>query len=249
MRAKRTLKESLSHIEHLERQDAKKTEFFLAASHQLKSPVAIMQWCLQSMLEDQTLRAKDKAMVDRSLTQANAMSRLITDMLHVFKLVGRRDAKEGWVPVDVNKLLNEVLVRYEMPAQNRHIHLEKGPIEESLKVLGVEGYIREAIINLVDNAIKYTPEGRHVTVSAIVTKAKMVEIKVSDQGIGLTEADQEKLFSEFYRSPEAQAMTHEGTGLGLVLVKHIAEEFGGEILVDSAANKGSTFYLRFPAVN
>ena len=108
-----------------------------------------------------------------------------------------------------------------------------------------EAYFRQAVINLIDNAIKYSPEGGKVVVTA-ETKGKSMELSVQDEGIGMTDADQMKLFTEFFRSEEAKQVSHEGTGLGLVLVKQIIEELGGEIHVKSQLHKGSTFMIKLP---
>ena len=232
-------------IEQLKKQEEKKNEFFLAASHQLKSPLAIIQWCLQIALESPTLRGKDKEMVLKALAQAQGMNQLVGDMLHVVRLVGRSGKNQTYTAVDVNLILDEVLNQYELVAHRRKIHLLKGPQERLPLVFVDQAYFRQAIINLVDNAIKYSAEGG--TVTAVASEKKgWVEISVSDQGIGMAEADQQRLFTEFFRGDEAKQVAHEGTGLGLVLVKHIIEEFGGEVHVKSELHKGSSFTLRLP---
>ena len=223
----------------------RRIEFFLAASHQLKSPVAIIQWCLQSILEDQALLPNaDAELVRKALLQANAMSQLITDMLHVFKLEG---AERTLVRVPLGPLVPAVVQQYESLAHQHQVSLVYGPAEALPEVLAEEQYLKQAIINLVDNAIKYSRPGGRVTVTAGV-REQWVEVTVTDQGIGMTPADQEQLFHEFYRSPEARKVAHEGTGLGLVLVKHIIEGFGGSIEVKSDSGRGSTFILRLPVV-
>lgn len=234
-------------IEELERVDIKKTQFFMAASHQLKSPVAIIQWCLQSALESKTLDNKNQELIRKSLVQANSISALISDMLHVFRLVNRQSWQNEFKRLDPGAIIREVVSQYEEIAHNKDVHLVKGPMENVPGVLGDESYLRQAIINLVDNAIKYSLPGSTVTVSACLTKDGYVELCVKDQGIGIAEIDQRNLFTEFFRSEEARGVTHEGTGLGLVLVKQIAEEFGGEVVVKSALRKGSTFIIRLPS--
>jgi two-component system sensor histidine kinase SenX3 len=184
-------------------------------------------------------------MVQKSVDQAGAMGTLIGDMLHVFKLVGRKDAAHHFMPVDLNTLLDEAVAQCGPAAGRRRIHLMSGPIERLPAVLGDGPYLKQAVINLIDNAIKYSPEGSAVTVAAATHKREAV-ISVTDHGIGLTEADQSQLFKEFFRSEAAREMTHNGTGLGLTLVKHIMEEMGGSVRVKSRFGKGSTFELVMP---
>jgi signal transduction histidine kinase len=221
-----------------------KVEFFLTASHQLKSPVAIMQWCLQSMTEIQNLDPEAKKLVQKSLEQANSMSHLIGDMLQVFRLMNGKH-KTTAEAVNLNELLAEVLQTYELLSHNKGVHLVRGTVEQLPVVFGTKTLVKQCIINLVDNAIKYTPAGSQVIVSA-ATEGDHAVIHVSDQGIGIPEAEQSRLFTEFFRGEEAKEIAYEGTGLGLVLVKHIMASMGGEVTFKSVFHKGTDFTLRFP---
>jgi signal transduction histidine kinase len=233
-------------LQSRERQLDKKQQFFMAASHQLKSPVAIVQWCLQSILEEtKGVDPKLVTNVRRALGQADAMSALITDMLHVFRLQDASRRNE-FIGVDVNELLSQVLLQYEPIAHNRKVHLTRGPQEQLPLVLADPSYLKQAFVNLVDNAIKYSLEGGSVTVSAEEAKHGWVQITVTDCGIGIPEAEQEQLFTEFFRGVEAREVAHEGTGLGLVLIRAIITEFGGEVEVKSKVHKGTTFTVRLP---
>lgn len=221
-----------------------KTAFFLAASHQLKAPVAIIQWCLQSMLEEPGVNQHARGMAQKALTQADAMSLLISDMLHVFRVENRKhtDALE---PVSLNTVIDEVFHQCEPLAQRENVRLVRGQIENLPDILAEEMYLKQALINLTDNAIRYSKTGGKVVISAS-TKKDCIEIAVSDEGIGIPEAEQSRLFSEFFRGEEAKIARHEGTGLGLVLVKKIVEAFGGSIHFESRLHKGTTFTVKFP---
>jgi two-component system phosphate regulon sensor histidine kinase PhoR len=228
------------------RQLEKKEEFFMAASHQLKAPVAIIQWCLQSVLEAPPPDPQVQKLVSKALGQAEAMKDLISDMLHVFRLMRDRD-QNSYVQVDMNALLQEIYRQFLPSAQNRQVHLRMGAVEVLPPVFADPTYLKQAFVNLVDNAIKYTPAGRGVTLAARHRPHRHeVEIMVTDEGIGIAEADQSRLFTEFFRAASAQDMVHDGTGLGLVLVKHIIEKFGGEILYESQVGKGTAFTVRLP---
>jgi signal transduction histidine kinase len=220
-----------------------KVEFFLTASHQLKSPVAIIQWCLQSMTELQNLDPEAKKLVQKSLEQANSMSSLIGDMLQVFRLMNGKHTTTA-EPVNLNELLDEVISGHELIAHNRGIHLVKGEIEHLPVVYGTKNLVKQCILNLVDNAIKYTKPGGRVEVKAVVENGAAT-IHVVDQGIGIPETEQGRLFTEFFRGEEAKEVAYEGTGLGLVLVKHIMESMGGEVKFNTKLHQGTDFYLRF----
>lgn len=227
----------------------KKADFFLAASHQLKTPLAIIDWCLQIVLESETLQPKERDMIMKSLTQAGAMRQLITDMLQVVRLdSSKADTKKTYTMVDVDMIVEEVMSQYASLAQSRKIHLVRGPREELPHIFVGEAYFRQAVINLIDNAIKYSPDNGRVEINTAHKKGE-VSISVTDNGIGMTEADQSNLFQEFFRTAEAQEIAHEGTGLGLVLVKHVIEEFGGRVEVKSQFHKGSTFSIVVPVAS
>ncbi|MBU6389045.1 HAMP domain-containing histidine kinase [Patescibacteria group bacterium] len=222
------------------------TEFFLAASHQLKSPLAIVQWCLQSLLESPELATKERTLVVKALTQTNTMSHLITDMLHIFRLVNQRGRLANLVSVDLNRIIDETVEQGVELAHGAKVQVEKGPIEQLPFIPAEETYLRQALYNLIENAIKYSYPGGRVTVTAEREKDGRIGISVTDQGIGIGEADQLKLFTEFFRSEAARDHAHEGTGLGLVLVKHVIEELGGTVSVKSRLQHGSTFTIHLP---
>jgi signal transduction histidine kinase len=222
-----------------------KLEFFLTASHQLKSPVAIIQWCLQSVEEMQTVSPEVRNLVQKALTQADGMSKLIQDMLQVFRLMKNQAAGSGLEAVNINKVVDEICTQYELVAHNKGVHLVRGAIENLPAVYGKEILVHQAIMNLVDNAIKYTKPGGHVTVSGAHEKHEVV-IHVKDEGIGIPDPERSRLFTEFFRGEEAKEIAYEGTGLGLVLVKHIVESMGGSVSFHSEFHKGTDFYVKFP---
>jgi signal transduction histidine kinase len=223
-----------------------KTEFFMAASHQLKSPLAIVQWCLRSVLENPDLDADTKKMLQRALIQADGMGELITDMLRVFKIVhSSAQPVQTAAPVDLNQLLEGCIKQYEPVAAQQGVRIVRGMIEQLPTVLADEAYLKQAVINVLDNAIKYSNAGGTVDITANVQKT-MIEITIADHGIGIPEADQGRLFTEFFRGTIAKEKTANGTGLGLVLVKHIAEGMGGSVSCRSVAGRGTAFTIKLP---
>lgn len=239
-------KEKHQHSHHQEITADKRSDFFLAASHQLKAPVAIIQWCLQTLIEDAKLDAHTRGMVQKSLTQADAMSSLISDMLHVFR-IDNRTGKESLEPVSLNEVIDEAIMQCEPLAQRHKVLVIKEKVENLPPILAEKNYMKQVILNLLDNAIKYSNDGGKVSLSAVAHR-NFLEIHITDDGIGIPEAEQGRMFTEFFRGEEAKATRHDGTGLGLVLVKRILESFGGEIHFKSSYHKGSTFVVRLPLV-
>ena len=227
-----------------ESKDERRFDFFLAASHQLKSPVAIIKWCLESALDRGELSVKDKELVRKANIQAGSMGTLITDMLQVLRLENS-DRQNGFERVMLAALIVEIQSQYESFARERGVSLIVRPSRSHHSAMADPTYLKQAIINLVDNAIKYSkPMG---TVEIGVDEIDgMTRIFVHDEGIGINQAEQLMLFREFFRGQEAKTVAYEGTGLGLVLVKHIAESFYGRVEVSSQLGLGSTFALLLP---
>lgn len=221
-----------------------KLEFFLTASHQLKSPVAIIQWCLQSMLEKDTIDTQTRNLAQKALGQADAMSLLIADMLRMFRIMDQ--PKEiPLEPVLLNHVIDEAVHQCEPAGERRGVRIVKGPTENLPTILANESYIKQAVINLIDNAVKYSQKGGVVTITG-KTSGGYIEISVEDRGIGIPDLEQERIFHEFFRGEAAKEQTADGSGLGLVLVKHILETFGGSISFTSKLHHGSVFTIRLP---
>jgi two-component system sensor histidine kinase SenX3 len=134
-----------------------------------------------------------------------------------------------------------------MSAESKKIAINFSPLQ-STQVLGDRNQVVMAIHNLVENAINYSPESTRVAVT-LKEESGLVEVSVSDQGIGIPEKDLERIFERFYRVDAARSRETGGTGLGLSIVKHVATNHGGDVSVWSVEGAGSTFTIRFPQAN
>ena len=139
--------------------------------------------------------------------------------------------------MDIQTLINEVATESKAKAATAGLTLEMGPASENSFVEGDALRLKQAIVNLVDNAIKYNQPSGNVQISADTIDDKVV-IKVQDTGIGITSADQQRVFDRFYRVDKSRSRSQGGSGLGLAIVKKIAEEHGGTVSVESTPGAG-----------
>jgi signal transduction histidine kinase len=172
------------------------------------------------------------------------MLRLVGDMLFVAKArAGRIDLEvHGFDPAAVAR---ECVERFAPRAERGGVEL-RAEIEETGKITGDAGRVGQAIDNLISNAIKFTPRGGRATVSVTRNGAEAVTISVADTGLGISAADQERLFERFFRSANVTEKSIEGTGLGLTIVEAIVHGHGGRISVQSAEGEGTTFAIALP---
>jgi len=148
-------------------------------------------------------------------------------------------------PVDIAAILRDVLDLMQVRAQDKSITLSTDVPADLPKVMATKEHVRQIWINLISNAIKYTPDGGKVHIS-LREEGDMVRGAVQDTGIGIAPEEQERIFEDFYRTEAAKAMAHHGTGLGLSIVKGIMERYGGRIWLTSKVGEGSTFFFELP---
>jgi two-component system phosphate regulon sensor histidine kinase PhoR len=147
--------------------------------------------------------------------------------------------------VDIPPLLDEVVVEAGARAAAADVKLELELTPDDIRTLGDAFRLKQAIINLVDNAIKYNRPGGSVRVTAEADESRLV-IRVQDSGIGIPHVDQQRIFDRFYRVDKSRSRAQGGSGLGLAIVKKIVEDHGGTISVESTPGEGSTFTIGLP---
>jgi two-component system sensor histidine kinase SenX3 len=225
------------------RLDAIRRDFTVNVSHELKTPVGAL-----ILLADAVSEASDdpeavQRFSDRMRVEASRLSRLVKEIIELSRLQGD-DPLENPGPVDINSIIETAVDRCRIDAEDRDIKIVV-KTEPELEVLGSQDQLAMAIGNLVENAINYSPDGTRVAVAAHPI-GDLVEVTVSDQGVGIPSSDLERIFERFYRVDRARSRETGGTGLGLSIVKHIASIHGGDVRVWSVEGQGSTFTVRLP---
>jgi two-component system, OmpR family, sensor histidine kinase SenX3 len=220
-----------------------RNDFVANVSHELKTPVgaiSLLAEALESSADDeQAVRRFAKRMHKESAR----LAALVQDIIELSRLQGASVSQEG-TAVDINAVIAEAVDRSQLPAESKHIQIVVGePVGAT--VFGDRDLLVTALRNLIDNAIRYSPENTKVGVG-VRSKDGLIAVSVTDQGEGMTPEDQERVFERFYRVDAARSRHTGGTGLGLSIVKHVASNHGGEVTLWSQLGQGSTFTLRLP---
>jgi two-component system, OmpR family, phosphate regulon sensor histidine kinase PhoR len=227
------------------RLDQVKSDFVATVSHELRTPLTSIYGFAETLLRaDTTFGEDDRATFVRYIaTEAERLTRLVDGLLSATRLeAGAVQLALG--PVDVPGLAREVATAARGRSDRHRVKLVVPA--QPVYALADQDRVRQVLINLGDNAIKYSPAGGEVKVQAR-GRGKLVEVRVSDQGIGISELDQRNLFRKFFRVDASQRGGIRGVGLGLFLVRGFVAAMGGRIWVESELGKGSTFVVELPA--
>ncbi len=229
------------------RVEAVRRDFVANVSHELKTPVGALQLLAEAIVAGADDPDAVRRFAERISREATRLGRLVQELIDLSRLQGG-EAAEPFVPTSLEIVVAEALDRTRLAAEAKQISMavvaEPGP---PLLVRGDEGQLTTAVANLLENAVHYSPERTRVVVG-LCRRDDAAEVSVADEGIGIAESEQDRVFERFYRSDPARSRATGGTGLGLAIVKHIATNHGGETTVWSAPGKGSTFTLRLPAM-
>ncbi|MDX1944266.1 MAG: ATP-binding protein [Pirellulaceae bacterium] len=229
----------------LRRLENLRRELVANVSHELKTPLAAIKAYAETLrLGAVNDPEHNVGFVQRIEEQADRLHQLILDMLQIARLEqGQETFDIG--PVPVSELIAECEQQFAEVAAAKQIALQTEPPDDKVLAHADEEGFRTILNNLVDNAIKYTPSGGRVTIRGIA-EPNAVLLEIVDTGIGIAERDQDRVFERFYRADKARSRDVGGTGLGLSIVKHLAQAFGGDVSLDSAPGRGSTFRVRIP---
>jgi two-component system, OmpR family, sensor histidine kinase SenX3 len=223
--------------------DEVRRDFVANVSHELKTPVGALSLLAEAVLDASDDPEAVRRFAGRMQQESGRLTRLVQEIIDLSRLQ-YDDPVESPEPVKVDEIVASALDRSRVDAENRHIRLASGG-QPGLQVLGNESQLVVALGNLVENAVAYSEPHTQVAVG-VRTAGQLVEITVTDQGVGIDESDLDRIFERFYRVDPARSRATGGTGLGLSIVKHVAASHGGDVAVWSSRGAGSTFTLRLP---
>jgi heavy metal sensor kinase len=230
-------------IGRLERAFQRQKQFTSDASHELRAPLAVIE--AESTLALQKERAPSD--YQQSLETISQESRQMSSLVDQLLTLARADAgKEQWnfAPVDLGDLIGNLSTDVEVLCQEKGLSFQLGQTQD-LVVKGDEARLRELFMNLLNNAIRYTPSSGTISVS-FRREGQMAIVAITDTGIGIPAEDMPFIFERFYRVDKARSRAEAGSGLGLAISRHIAEAHGGKIEVESQVGAGSTFSVWLP---
>ena len=225
------------------RMEATRRDFVANVSHELKTPVSAMKVLAEALLESADDPATVRRFGSKVLTESDRMARMVGELIDLSRLQGAERLPD-LTAVDVDTVVAEAISRHKVAADNADIQVITD-VPSGYRVLGDQTLLVTAMANLVSNGIAYSPYGSTVSISRRRTDEN-VEIAVTDRGIGIAGADQERVFERFFRVDKARSRATGGTGLGLAIVKHIAANHNGSIRLWSKPGTGSTFTLSIP---
>lgn len=239
----------ITDLTELKKLDKMKDEFISTVSHELRTPLTSIKGALglldSPLLGD--LPEQAKSMIGIAHNNSNRLVRLINDVLDIEKIeAGKMNftLKE----VELSPFLARVVDANRTYALQFMVVINLAPIDENLKIMGDPDRLEQVVTNLLSNAVKYSPRGGRVFVTA-ESRADRVRISIRDEGSGIPEEFQKKIFSKFAQADASDTRAHSGTGLGLTISKAIVEQHSGTIGFDTIENKGTTFYFELPLLN
>jgi two-component system sensor histidine kinase SenX3 len=237
-----TVVEAVDHSEAA-RLEAVRRDFVANVSHELKTPVGAIALLTEAVLDAADDVEEVRRFGGKILHESTRLGTLVTELIALSRLQGAERLPDLNV-VEVDAVVREALGRTKLSAESADIQVT-ADAPSGLLIEGDRTLLVTALSNLLENAIAYSPAGSPVSVSRRLN-ADMVEIAVTDRGIGIAEEDQQRVFERFYRADKARSRATGGTGLGLAIVKHVAANHGGEVKLWSLQGTGSTFTLRLP---
>ncbi len=238
---------ALHDITGIERQEQVRKDFVADVSHELRTPLAAIRGYAETLLdgglED---AANNRRFVEVILSHALRLNTIATDLLAISELDAKAEPSAPPEPVGVVEAIESAVRTVESGAALRGVRIIREDCEND-RILGYRFRLEQALVNLLDNAVKFNRENGSVRIEWARTKNGQVTISVTDTGIGIAQEDLKRVFDRFYRVDKARSRPAGGTGLGLSIVKEVIERMGGTVSVESQLGKGSRFTIHLQA--
>jgi two-component system phosphate regulon sensor histidine kinase PhoR len=224
-----------------------KNDFVNTVSHDLKNPIAVIEGMATLLQRELPETSRQRERCDTILDTTRFMAELVTDLLDLGKIEAGFDPSVE--PLDVVPAVHDTAKQLSIQAETKQIDV-KLELPDEVHVMATPGRLKQALMNLVSNAIKYTPDGGHVSVAVsadtLPSGAEIVTIRVKDTGHGIPVKDLPHVFDKFFRVRNDSTERVAGTGLGLAITKSIVEAYAGRIRAESVEGVGSTFIIELP---
>lgn len=234
-------------VTELRRLERMRQDFVANASHEFKTPLASIRAYAETLL-DGAIHDDEVSLrfLQRIEEQADRLNELVLDMLSLARLDAGEDTY-AHAPLTVDPVIHDCVENHRGRAEAKSLSLVEriDGLDDTVQIFADKEALRQILDNLIDNAIKYTPEGGRIRVLGRAEERRVL-IEVSDTGIGIPRDEIPRVFERFYRVDRSRGRSIGGTGLGLAIVKHIVQRLGGQIRVESRVNAGSTFILSLP---
>jgi two-component system, OmpR family, sensor histidine kinase SenX3 len=232
-------------ISESRRVESVRRDFVANVSHELKTPIGALGLLAETMAATDDVAVVQR-LADRVVREADRLARIVDDLLDLSTIEAQEAPTRA--PMPIRLLLSECVDVVQAAADAAEVPLLVGPEPPDLEIFCDPRQMRSAVVNLVDNAIKYSGPNQPVEIGACVVDDRIAFV-VRDHGIGIPTRDLERIFERFYRVDRARSRDTGGTGLGLAIVRHVAQAHGGEVSVHSREGEGSTFTLYMPLAN
>ena len=224
-----------------------KTDFVANVSHELRTPLSLIRMYAETLEMGRIHNAsKIKTYYQTIIQESHRLSQLINNILDFSRIESRRKDYQ-LMRIQLEKILNDVLEMYTHQFSKFQVQIVKEIQEELPDLFLDKDAITQVIINLIENAIKFSPDVKKIKIS-INQSGGHVDFSIADNGIGIAPSEQKLIFNKFYRVGSSLVHNTKGSGLGLALVKHIMEVHGGSVALESQLQKGSIFHLIFPVL-
>jgi two-component system sensor histidine kinase SenX3 len=232
-------------ISESRRIESVRRDFVANVSHELKTPIGALGLLAETMAATDDLAVVQR-LAERVVRESDRLARIVDDLLDLSTIEAQEAPTRG--PMPIRLLISESVDVVQAAADAAGVPLIVGPEPPDIEIFCDHRQMRSALVNLLDNAIKYSGPNQPVEVGACVVDERTAFV-VRDHGIGIPTRDLERIWERFYRVDRARSRDTGGTGLGLAIVRHVAQAHGGEVTVQSREGEGSTFTLYIPLTN